>query len=377
MNRNTIVVSAPADTYSGYGARSRDLIRALINLDKYDVKILSQRWGNTRFGYLKDHKEKEISSRIIDKVEVQPDIWIQISVPNEFQKVGTYNIGVTAGMETTLVDQSWIEGCNRMDLILTSSTHSVNTFRQTTYEQREKSTNKVVKKIQLDVPIDIIFEGVDLSKYFNHGKAKLDLSEIKESFCYLLVGHWMQGDFGQDRKNVGYTIKSFLEAFKNKPNPPNAVLQAKKEPNVAMSAGANIAITTPSTILNTSPKPEPAGMGVIYTVSFITGKNISAISSSVSISKSFPCTISNPILSFCSIRAISSAKPSHCASISLKISRMLLSADTQSVPNFSPNSPINLTWVIYTHLLFWVRYYHIRYAHSLATLFVMLTWFTF
>ena len=46
-----------------------------------------------------------------------------------------------------------------------------------------------------------------------------DLSEIKESFCFLSVGHWLQGTFGNDRKNIGYTIKTFLDTFKNKPNP--------------------------------------------------------------------------------------------------------------------------------------------------------------
>ena len=57
MNKNTFYISAPVDTYSGYGARSRDLVRAIINQGKYYVKILSQRWGNTRFGYLKDHND--------------------------------------------------------------------------------------------------------------------------------------------------------------------------------------------------------------------------------------------------------------------------------------------------------------------------------
>ena len=51
----TIVISSPVDTYSGYGARSRDFIKAVIDSDKYEVKLLSQRWGNTRFGYLDDH----------------------------------------------------------------------------------------------------------------------------------------------------------------------------------------------------------------------------------------------------------------------------------------------------------------------------------
>ena len=210
----SVVVSCPIDTYSGYGARARDLVKALIETKKYDVKILSQRWGNTRFGYLKDHNETDLASRLVPKLDSKTDIRMQVSVPNEFQAVGNYNIGVTAGMETTLVHQSWLDGCNRMDLVLTSSTHSVNTFKKTVYEERDTNTKQVVRKIELQKPIDIIFEGVDLSKY-KPTNSKLDLSDIKESFCYLLVGHWMQGEFGQDRKNVGYTIKSFLEAFKN------------------------------------------------------------------------------------------------------------------------------------------------------------------
>jgi hypothetical protein len=57
MSKLTIAVSCPADTYSGYGARSRDFVKALLDIGKYDVKILSQRWGNTRAGYLKDHND--------------------------------------------------------------------------------------------------------------------------------------------------------------------------------------------------------------------------------------------------------------------------------------------------------------------------------
>ena len=220
-----VVVSCPIDTYSGYGARARDFVKALIDTKKYDIKILSQKWGNTRFGYLSDHNETDLASRLVPNLDHKPDIWIQITVPNEFQSVGNFNIGVTAGMETTLVHQSWLDGCNRMDLVLTSSTHSVNTFKNTTYEERDTRANKVVRTIKLEKPIDIIFEGVDLSKY-NRDCDKINLSEITEQFCYLLVGHWMQGEFGQDRKNVGYTIKSFLEAFKNKPKPPALILKS-------------------------------------------------------------------------------------------------------------------------------------------------------
>ena len=115
------VVSAPVDTYSGYGKRSVDFIKELIKNSDWSVKILSQRWGNTRMGYLEDHGESDLISRIIPNLEEKPDVWIQITVPNEFQPVGKFNIGVTAGVETTLCDVSWISGCNRMDLVVASS----------------------------------------------------------------------------------------------------------------------------------------------------------------------------------------------------------------------------------------------------------------
>jgi glycosyltransferase involved in cell wall biosynthesis len=227
MSKPLAVVSCPLDTYSGYGARARDFVKALIALDKYEVKTLSQRWGNTRYGYLEDHNEDELASTIIPNVGKKPNIWIQCTVPNEFQPVGEYNIGLTAGMETTLVHQSWIEGCNKMDLILTSSDHSKKVFTEVKYDIKDNRTQKVVKQIQLEKPLEVLKEGADLNKYFANSTTNFDLSSIKESFCYLLVGHWMQGDLGQDRKNVGYTIKSFLETFENKKNQPALILKTQ------------------------------------------------------------------------------------------------------------------------------------------------------
>lgn len=223
MIKKTITVSCPIDTYSGYGARSRDFVKALIETGEYDVKILSQRWGNTSFGYLDDHNEDLLTSLIIPNLTTQPDIWIQITVPNEFQKVGKYNIGVTAGIETTVCDASWLEGCNRMDLVLTSSTHSKNVFTNTQYTQQDNQ-NRPVGTLKLTTPIEVLFEGIDLTKYFRT-KSTFDLSSISEEFCFLFVGHWLQGDFGHDRKNVGYMIKSFLETFKNKPSQPALILK--------------------------------------------------------------------------------------------------------------------------------------------------------
>tara|TARA_Y100001972_G_scaffold123812_1_gene171716 strand:- start:670 stop:1947 length:1278 start_codon:yes stop_codon:yes gene_type:complete len=228
MSKPLAVVSCPLDTYSGYGARARDFVKALIELNKYEVKTISQRWGNTRFGYLEDHNEDLLASTIVPQINKKPNLWIQITVPNEFSPLGEYNIGVTAGMETTLVHQSWIEGCNKMDLILTSSAHSKKVFTDVTYDIKNNQTNQVVKQIKLQKPIEILREGADLEKYFAKPSSDFNLSDIKESFCYLFVGHWMQGDLGHDRKNVGYTIKSFLETFKNKQKKPALILKTQQ-----------------------------------------------------------------------------------------------------------------------------------------------------
>ena len=228
MKKPLAVVSCPLDTYSGYGARARDFVKALIALDKYEVKCLSQRWGNTRFGYLTDHNETELISTIVPNLTSKPDLWLQITVPNEFQAIGKYSIGVTAGMETTLVHQSWLEGCNKMDLVLTSSKHSKDVFEKTNYQVKDNQTGNIVNTIQLKKPIEVLLEGADLTKYFANPTVDFDLSIVKESFAFLFVGHWMQGDLGQDRKNVGYMVKSFLETFKNKPQQPALILKTQQ-----------------------------------------------------------------------------------------------------------------------------------------------------
>ena len=227
MSKLTVAVSCPIDTYSGYGARSRDFVKGLIELDRYDVKILSQRWGNTRFGYLEDHKEDKLASLIIDKLDSKPDIWIQCTVPNEFQPVGNFNIGLTAGIETTICDSSWVQGCNRMNLILCSSQHSKKVFLDSKYDQKDNNTGQLIGKLEIETPIEVLFEGGDLEKY-KQEKSTFDLSSIKESFCFLFVGHWLQGALGEDRKNVGYMIKSFLETYKNKKDSPALILKTSR-----------------------------------------------------------------------------------------------------------------------------------------------------
>jgi len=227
----TFVISSPFDTYSGYGARSRDLIKAIIETNKYNVKLLSQRWGNTPFGFCEDNPEWKFLIDLAltnNQLTQQPDIWAQVTVPNEFQPVGKYNIGFTAGIESTLCAAEWIEGCNRMDLNIVSSEHSKKVFQESKYEKRNKQTNALEENIQLNKPIEVLFEGAntDIYKVLNT-PCSLDI-QIKEDFAYLFVGHWMPGDLGEDRKNVGLLVKAFYETFKNKTKKPALILKTSQ-----------------------------------------------------------------------------------------------------------------------------------------------------
>jgi hypothetical protein len=225
------IISCPFDTYSGYGARSRDLVKAIIETDKYEVMLLSQRWGNTPFGFCDDNSEwgflknHTLSTPQLPK---QPEIWMQITVPNEFQPIGKFNIGVTAGIESTICPPDWIDGVNRMDLTLVSSNHTKKVFEESKFEIKNKETNITERKVELTKPVEVLFEGADLNIYkVIDTPCSLDI-QIKEKFAYLFVGHWMQGDVGEDRKNVGLLIKAFYETFKNKMNKPALILKTSQ-----------------------------------------------------------------------------------------------------------------------------------------------------
>lgn len=228
-----IVFAGPVTTRSGYGARSRDICNALISLG-CDLKIIPLRWGGTPMNALDNEADIEIIKRLHNgNLDSQPDVFIHCTIPNEFQAAGKYNIGVTAGIETDNCAAEWIEGCNRMNLVLTSSNHSKKVFETVQYEKRDKNTQAVIERIHCKVPVEVLFEGVDTDIYKKikpaelNGDIKHTLDNIPEEFAYLFVGHWLQGELGHDRKDVGMLIKTFLHTFVSYPenNRPALVLK--------------------------------------------------------------------------------------------------------------------------------------------------------
>ena len=225
------IISCPIATRSGYGSRSRDFVRSLIEQkgEEWDIKILPQRWGSTPQNALTSENDSDLISRIIPKMEgSKPDVWIQITIPSEFQPVGHFNIGVSAVIETSDASAEFIDGCNRMDLNIVSSKHSARTLTAV-YDKLNDQTKQKVGEVRLEKPVEVLFEGFDEKVYDNKAPMsetiKNELSNISESFCFLFVGHWLQGDMGHDRKNVSTLIHSFLTTFKNKKVQPALILK--------------------------------------------------------------------------------------------------------------------------------------------------------
>ena len=133
--KKLMLICAPVSSRSGYGDHARDLVRSFLKLDKFFTKILDVPWGETPRDALDDKLDKNIIDCILPepKMDTQPDVYVDIRIPNEFQRYGKFNIGITAGIETNTVSNNWIESCNKMDLVLVPSEHSKDGFVTVSY----------------------------------------------------------------------------------------------------------------------------------------------------------------------------------------------------------------------------------------------------
>jgi glycosyltransferase involved in cell wall biosynthesis len=223
----TLIFQAPVATRSGYGDHARDLLHSLYKLDKFNIKVISTRWGQTPMDALNYDNEfhKWIIDNIIPKIAEKPDIYIQVTVPNEFQPLGFYNIGITAGIETTHCALDWIHGCNRMDLIITPSEHAKKSLAETVYNETNQQ-GQLINQFKIQKPVEVLFEGFDENDFGTDTVATItELDEVKEDFAFLFVGHWLKGNLGEDRKNVGMMIKTFAMAFKDEKVKPALILK--------------------------------------------------------------------------------------------------------------------------------------------------------
>ena len=237
--KKSVVMCAPFNTRSGYGDHARSIFYSIVDREDIDIKCIDVKWGNTPRNHLRPEvpRHKKLLDRIIkpETIQQQPDVYIDIRIPNEFATPGKFNIGITAGVETDVVSGDFLLGCNKMDLNIVPSTFTAATFHRCKYDQMQDMPDGSKQKtgqLSLQKPMTVLFEGVDTDVYTPMDKYQIkgdfidEFNElVKEDFVYLHVGQLGKGGYGEDRKNITLMVKCFRQAFSNHPNPPAMVLK--------------------------------------------------------------------------------------------------------------------------------------------------------
>lgn len=207
--KKKILLKGPLLTRSGYGEQSRFALRALRSRsDTFDVYIQPLNWGVTSWLIENDEERRWIDQAIEKTIGFiqqggQFDMSLQITIPNEWEKIAPVNIGYTAGIEATKVSPQWLEKCNIMDKIITISNFSKSAFEQTSYEAVEQQTGRKME-LKNNTPLSVVNYPAKNYKDL----PSLDLN-LEYDFNFLIVAQ-----FGV-RKNLENTIKWFIEEFKN------------------------------------------------------------------------------------------------------------------------------------------------------------------
>jgi glycosyltransferase involved in cell wall biosynthesis len=232
-----VVISSPLATQSGYGHHAREFVTNALELmgnaelgdDAWDIKLVSMPWGGTPMTY---PLPPAMQQRLIGlPLQQKPEVWVQITVPNEFQPVGAYNIGVTAGTEGDICPTEWIECINRMNVVVVPSEFTKKVFEDTA----EKNGLTITCKLHVisEYYREVVYS-TETPSAQNATKIIPALNDIPESQAFLAVGHWLSGQMGEDRKNLSGLIYAFLDTYKNKKNAPALVLK---------SSGATYSVT--------------------------------------------------------------------------------------------------------------------------------------
>ena len=206
-----VLVRGPALTRTGYGEHCRFVLRCLRTMeDKIDIYLIPVNWGQSNWVW-EDNEERRWMDNIIRKTAVhgqqqgQYDVSIQVTIPNEWQRLAPVNFGVTAGIETTKVAPIWLQKANEMDKIITISEHSKQTFINTVYEGIDQRTGQTAH-LKCSKEVEIVHYPV---KHYD----KVDLKiNFPTKFNFLTVAQW------GPRKNVENTICWFVEEFIDNPD---------------------------------------------------------------------------------------------------------------------------------------------------------------
>ena len=206
--KKKIFVRGPVLSQSGYGEQSRFALRALRSReDIFDIYVQPIPWGQTGWIWEDNEFRQWLDSRItqtqllLQQQQLRPDVSLQITIPNEFQKICPENIGYTAGIETSKVSPQWLQkGNEEVDKILVVSEHAKTTYQNTTALAHDQTGKQVNYK--LETPIEVVHECTPRVE-------AEDISELNltTDFNFLLVSQM------GPRKNYLQSIQGWVEEF--------------------------------------------------------------------------------------------------------------------------------------------------------------------
>lgn len=206
--RKKIFVRAPCLSQSGYGEQSRFALRALRSReDLFEIYVQPIPWGQTGWIWEESEFRQWLDSRItqtqvlLQQKQLQPDMSLQITIPNEFQKLCPVNIGYTAGIETTKVAPQWLQkGNEEVDKILVVSSHAKRTYESTIAIATQPDGTKVDYK--LETPIEVVWESTPRAE-----PEEIPGFELTTDFNFLMVSQM------GPRKNFVNAISWWVEEF--------------------------------------------------------------------------------------------------------------------------------------------------------------------
>lgn len=202
-----VLIKGPVLSRSGYGEQARFALRSLRSRpDLFDIYLVNIPWGRTGQISSVDEESNYIHQTLLKTQAYvqhsgQFDVSLQVTVPNEFEKIAPINIGYTAGIETTKVSPEWIAKSNEtVDKIIVVSNHSKKVFEQTKYNVKDQNGNEH-NNWGLQVPVETVNYPVRVSD-----PEEVNI-EFRTSKNFLAVSQW------GPRKNLDNTIKWFVETF--------------------------------------------------------------------------------------------------------------------------------------------------------------------
>lgn len=202
-----IYVRGPVLTRSGYGEQARFALRALRSRpDLFDVYIEPINWGKTNW-IAEDTEERQWIDQAIYKASqaaanrVSFDATLQITIPNEFEKLAPINIGYTAGIETNRIEPVWIEKSNLMDKLIVVSNHAKSGFDNSVYNAQNNKTGEINNNFRCLVPVEAVNYAVRDCE-----PETIDLN-FDYDFNFLVMSQW------GIRKNMKKTIQWFINEF--------------------------------------------------------------------------------------------------------------------------------------------------------------------